>query len=67
MECHVRDTGTGKKRGENREKDSERTPVSADLIRYHNLTKQSLLIYTNTPRQFLQIPPMLPNATVKLL
>lgn len=44
---------------------SERTPVSADLIRYHNLTKQSLLIYTNTPRQFLQIPPTLPNATVK--
>lgn len=66
MECHVRDTG---KREENRrkqkERQSERTPVSADLIRYHNLTKQSLLIYTNTPRQFLQIPPTLPNATVK--
>lgn len=55
----------GKKRGENREKDSKRTPVSADLIGYHNPTKQSLLIYTNTPRQLLQILPTLPNATVK--
>lgn len=54
-----------KKRGENREKDSKRTPVSADLIGYHNPTKQSLLIYINTPRQFLQIPPTLPNVTVK--
>lgn len=60
MERQVGDSGKRKK-----QKKTQRTPVRADLIRYHNLTKQSLLIYTNTPRQFLQIPPTLPNATVK--
>lgn len=66
MECHVRDTGKrGKKRRKQRERHSKRSPASADLIRYHNLTKQSLLIYTNTPRQFPRIPPTLPNATMK--
>lgn len=35
------------------------------MIRYHNLTKQSVLIYTNTTRQFLQISSTLPNATVE--
>lgn len=55
-----------RKEKKQRERHSKRSPVSTDLIRYHNLTKQSLLIHANAPRQFLQIPPTLPNATMKL-